>query len=86
MYLCEQELILTIDGERKQQPGTQDRRGVQFLFRGIRGYGFWFPLLVGLDPSTALFTAGVGTLIFSFGNAGMVPIFWAAVSLLSLPS
>ena len=33
------------------------------------------PLLVGLDPSTALFTAGVGTLIFHLVTKGMVPIF-----------
>ena len=33
------------------------------------------PLLVGLDPSVALFTAGVGTLIFHAITKGKVPIF-----------
>ena len=33
------------------------------------------PLLVGLDPATALFTAGVGTLIFHLVTKGQVPIF-----------
>ena len=33
------------------------------------------PLLVGLDPSVALFTAGVGTLIFHLVTKGKVPIF-----------
>jgi uracil permease len=33
------------------------------------------PLLVGLDPSTALFTAGIGTLVFHLVTKGIVPIF-----------
>lgn len=33
------------------------------------------PLLVGLDPSTALFTAGIGTLVFHLVSKGKVPIF-----------
>ena len=33
------------------------------------------PLLVGLDPSTALFTAGIGTLLFHLVTKGKVPIF-----------
>lgn len=37
--------------------------GVQFLFVAF-GATVLVPLLVGLDPSTALFTAGIGTLIF----------------------
>ena len=37
--------------------------GVQFLFVAF-GATVLVPLLVGMDPSTALFTAGVGTLIF----------------------
>ena len=36
--------------------------GVQFLFVAF-GATVLVPLLVGLDPSTALFTAGIGTLI-----------------------
>ena len=34
--------------------------GVQFLFVAF-GATVLVPLLVGLDPSTALFTAGIGT-------------------------
>lgn len=48
--------------------------GVQFLFVAF-GATVLVPLLVGLDPSTALFTAGVGTLIFHLVTKGMVPIF-----------
>ena len=33
------------------------------------------PLLVGLDPATALFTAGIGTFIFHLVTKGQVPIF-----------
>jgi len=33
------------------------------------------PLLIGLDPATALFTAGIGTLIFHLITKGIVPIF-----------
>lgn len=33
------------------------------------------PLLIGLDPSVALLTAGVGTLIFHAVTKGKVPIF-----------
>ncbi len=48
--------------------------GVQFLFVAF-GATVLVPLLVGLDPSTALFTAGIGTLIFHLVSKGEVPIF-----------
>lgn len=48
--------------------------GVQFLFVAF-GATVLVPLLVGLDPSTALFTAGVGTLIFHLITKGKVPLF-----------
>lgn len=48
--------------------------GVQFLFVAF-GAIVLVPLLVGLDPSTALFTAGIGTLIFHLVSKGKVPIF-----------
>ncbi|KGN99748.1 uracil transporter [Porphyromonas macacae] len=48
--------------------------GVQFLFVAF-GATVLVPLLVGLDPSTALFTAGIGTLIFHLVTKGQVPIF-----------
>lgn len=48
--------------------------GVQFLFVAF-GATVLVPLLVGLDPSVALFTAGIGTLIFHAVTKGKVPIF-----------
>lgn len=48
--------------------------GIQFLFVAF-GSTVLVPLLVGLDPSAALFSAGVGTLIFHLVTKGMVPIF-----------
>lgn len=48
--------------------------GVQFLFVAF-GSTVLVPLLIGLDPGTALFTAGVGTFIFHLVTKGMVPIF-----------
>ena len=48
--------------------------GVQFLFVAF-GATVLVPLLVGMDPSVALFTAGVGTLVFHMVTKGKVPIF-----------
>ena len=48
--------------------------GAQFLFVAF-GATVLVPLLVGLDPSVALFTAGLGTLIFHAVTKGKVPIF-----------
>ncbi|KGI59676.1 uracil-xanthine permease family protein [Prevotella sp. S7 MS 2] len=48
--------------------------GVQFLFVAF-GATVLVPLLVGLDPSTALMTAGIGTFIFHFVTKGKVPVF-----------
>lgn len=48
--------------------------GAQFLFVAF-GATVLVPLLVGLDPSVALFTAGMGTLIFYAITKGKVPIF-----------
>ncbi len=48
--------------------------GIQFLFVAF-GATVLVPLLVGLDPSTALFTAGIGTLLFHLVTKGKVPIF-----------
>ncbi len=36
------------------------------------------PILAGLDPSVALFTAGIGTLIFQVLTRGKVPVFLAS--------
>ena len=48
--------------------------GVQFLFVAF-GATVLVPLLIGIDPATALFTAGVGTFLFHFITGGKVPIF-----------
>jgi uracil permease len=48
--------------------------GAQFLFVAF-GATVLVPLLAGLDPSVALFTAGVGTLIFHLVTKGKVPVF-----------
>lgn len=48
--------------------------GVLFLFVAF-GATVLVPLLIGIDPATALFTAGVGTFLFHFITKGKVPIF-----------
>jgi len=48
--------------------------GIQFLFVAF-GATVLVPLLVGIDPAVALFTAGVGTLIFHLITKGQIPIF-----------
>ncbi len=48
--------------------------GIQFLFVAF-GATVLVPLLVGIDPAVALFTAGVGTLIFHLITKGQVPVF-----------
>ena len=48
--------------------------GAQFLFVAF-GSTVLVPLLVGLDPSVALLTAGIGTLIFHVITKGKVPVF-----------
>lgn len=48
--------------------------GVQFLFVAF-GATVLVPLLTGIDPSVALFAAGVGTLLFHFITKGKVPVY-----------
>ena len=55
-------------------PARQVVVGVQYLFVAF-GATVLVPLLVGLDPSAALFSAGIGTLIFHLVTKGRVPIF-----------
>ena len=55
-------------------PARKTIVGIQYLFVAF-GATVLVPLLVGLDPSTALFSAGVGTLIFHLVTKGQVPIF-----------
>ncbi len=51
--------------------------GSQMLFVAF-GALVLMPLLTGLDPSVALFTAGIGTLLFQFVTKCSVPIFLAS--------
>ena len=51
--------------------------GAQMLFVAF-GALVLVPLITGLDPNVALFTAGVGTLIFQLITKGKVPIFLAS--------
>ena len=55
-------------------PFRQTVVGVQFLFVAF-GATVLVPLLVGMDPSTALFTAGLGTFLFHLVTRGQVPVF-----------
>ena len=48
--------------------------GIQFLFVAF-GATVLVPLLVGINPATALFTAGLGTFIFHYVTRWKVPIF-----------
>ncbi len=48
--------------------------GVQFLFVAF-GATVLVPILVNINPSIALFSAGVGTLLFHFITKGKVPVF-----------
>ncbi|RJX71603.1 uracil-xanthine permease [Vibrio sinensis] len=52
-------------------------QGAQMLFVAF-GSLVLVPLLTGLDPSVALFGAGIGTLIFQFITRRSVPIFLAS--------
>lgn len=51
--------------------------GLQMLFVAF-GALVLMPLITGLDPSVALFTAGVGTLIFQVTTKRSVPVFLAS--------
>lgn len=51
--------------------------GAQMLFVAF-GALVLVPLLTGLDPNVALFTAGAGTLVFQVVTKGRVPVFLAS--------
>jgi len=51
--------------------------GAQMLFVAF-GALVLVPILTGLDPNVALFTAGAGTLLFQLVTGGSVPIFLAS--------
>lgn len=51
--------------------------GAQMLFVAF-GALVLVPILTGLDPNVALFTAGLGTLLFQLVTGGKVPVFLAS--------
>jgi uracil permease len=51
--------------------------GLQMLFVAF-GALVLMPLITGLDPSVALFTAGIGTILFQFITKQQVPLFLAS--------
>ncbi len=57
--------------------GRQILLGAQMLFVAF-GALVLVPILTGLDPSVALFTAGAGTLVFQFVTKRRVPVFLAS--------
>ena len=63
-----------MNNDTKLSPIQKTIVGAQFLFVAF-GATVLVPLLVGLDPSVALFTAGIGTLIFHLITKGKVPVF-----------
>jgi uracil permease len=67
-----------VDQSSFNQPAWRNAlAGLQMLFVAF-GALVLMPLITGLDPSVALFTAGVGTLIFQFITKQQVPIFLAS--------
>lgn len=63
-----------MNSQNKLSQPKQIILGVQFLFVAF-GATVLVPLLVGINPSIALFSAGIGTLIFHLVTKGMVPVF-----------
>lgn len=51
--------------------------GAQMLFVAF-GALVLVPLLTGLNPNVALFTAGAGTLVFQIVTKGKIPVFLAS--------
>lgn len=58
--------------------------GLQMLFVAF-GALVLMPLLTGLDPNVALFTAGLGTLVFHFLTKNSLPVFLASSFVFVVP-
>ncbi len=58
--------------------------GVQMLFVAF-GATVLVPLLIGIDPAIALFTAGLGTLVFHLITGGIVPVFLGSSFIFIMP-
>lgn len=64
--------------ESQEKAAWQDIfTGAQMLFVAF-GALVLVPLLTGLNPNVALFTAGIGTLLFQLTTKGKVPVFLAS--------
>ncbi|OYW93475.1 MAG: uracil permease, partial [Pseudomonadales bacterium 32-61-5] len=57
--------------------GRQVLAGAQMLFVAF-GALVLMPLITGMDPNVALFTAGIGTLLFQLVTKRQVPVFLAS--------
>lgn len=62
------------NGGRIEGVGTRTILGIQHVI-AMFGATVLVPLLTGLNPSVALFSAGCGTLLFHLINKGKVPVF-----------
>jgi len=68
----------------EQQDITSNLNNIQQILAGSQmlfvafGALVLMPLITGLDPNVALFTAGIGTLLFQLVTKGQVPIFLAS--------
>ncbi|HCW95490.1 MAG TPA: uracil permease, partial [Pseudomonas sp.] len=61
-----------------QEPlARQVLAGAQMLFVAF-GALVLMPLITGMDPNVALFTAGLGTLLFQLVTRRQVPVFLAS--------
>ena len=61
----------------KEPVGRQVLAGAQMLFVAF-GALVLMPLITGMDPNVALFTAGLGTLLFQLVTKRQVPVFLAS--------
>ncbi|WP_417616316.1 uracil-xanthine permease family protein [Oceanisphaera sp.] len=77
MSSVEQPKILTGHASAANTPLRRALAGSQMLFVAF-GALVLMPLITGLDPNVALFTAGFGTLIFQVCTKRQVPIFLAS--------
>ena len=74
LFLHIDKLHISMKNNTQLSPVQKTVVGAQFLFVAF-GATVLVPLLVGMDPSVALLTAGVGTLIFHLITKGKVPVF-----------
>ena len=69
--------LTSADNNAQTGVGRQILLGAQMLFVAF-GALVLVPILTGLDPSVALFTAGAGTLVFQLVTKRQVPVFLAS--------